>query len=783
MQASNPAERVNEVPLTGNTQAAIQSAQALAVFDQVVQAAHGLKPRAGQRRMAERVAETFASTALGKVEPGTDKGILLIEAGTGVGKSLAYSAPAIALALAGKSRVIISTATVALQEQLVNKDLPLLSQAMPQPFSFALAKGRGRYVCSYKLKQRLSADDSDSGLSADLFATEGESDGTASASASAATATATSTANVAEKTPSNAKTQPLHYLEKAYFQWMTDLTERRWDGDRDSLETPPSSELWSPIAAEASSCTARHCPDFSGCAYFEQRRALATADVIVANHDLLLSTLSGNTLPDLGDCFLILDEAHHLPSVALNHFQESTNLSRLRWVEQLALRAQRAEAALDLVETPDFSALGAGLREHLSAAAQWAMGFYRPLGLTEEETELLPVGPLPENLAALVADIDTEAAAFIKGLQSVSQALRSRLKDEPQQTAFWSKHYVELGVLAPRLEAVSAWAQLMLSGSQTKALSNPHTSDAQNPAPVAAAKASVARWFSFGKLSEGQTLYANITAHASPIQAAASLNTKLWPQTRAVLLTSATLTSLGSFDYFLRETGLHFQQKVTSERVSSPFDFETQGSFTAVLLGVDPKNAPLYNQAMCQALMKDLEAVGQGALVLFTSRDQMRQAVSSLPAKLQTRVLVQNDYPRTTLLNRHRERVALGQPSIIFGMQSFGEGLDLPGALCEHLFITKLPFAPPNDPLSSARSDWLRAQGRDSFNEWVIPAVSLRLAQWVGRAIRSESDRAQVICYDPRLLTTGYGKRLMQGLPPFKKWQRDAQGQLKALTF
>jgi len=775
MQVSNPAEPVNEGPLTGTTQAATQSAQALAVFDQVVQAAHGLKPRVGQRRMAERVADTFASTALGKVEPGTDKGILLIEAGTGVGKSLAYSAPSIALALARKSRVIISTATVALQEQLVNKDLPLLSQAMPQPFSFALAKGRGRYVCSYKLKQRLSADDSDSGLSSDLFVTEGESEGAPTASASRASA--------AEKTPLNAKAQPLHYLEKAYFQLMTDLTEHRWDGDRDSLENPPSSELWSPIAAEASSCTARHCPDFSGCAYFEQRRALATADVIVANHDLLLSTLSGNTLPDLGDCYLILDEAHHLPSVALNHFQESTNLSRLRWVEQLALRAQRAEAALDLVETPDFSALGAGLREHLSAAAQWAMGFYRPLGLTEEETELLPVGPLPEDLASLVADIDTEAAAFIKGLQSVSQALRTRLKDEPQQTAFWSKHYVELGVLAPRLEAVSAWAQLMLSGSQPNPLSNPHTADTPDSAPIGAARASVARWFSFGKLSEGQTLYANITAHASPIQPAASLNAKLWPQTRAVLLTSATLTSLGTFDYFLRETGLHFQQKVSSERVSSPFEFEAQGSFTAVLLGVDPKNAALYNQAMCQALMKDLEAVGQGALVLFTSRDQMRQAVTSLPAKLQTRVLVQNDYPRTTLLNRHRERVALGQPSIIFGMQSFGEGLDLPGALCEHLFITKLPFAPPNDPLSSARSEWLRAQGRDSFNEWVIPAVSLRLAQWVGRAIRSESDRAQVICYDPRLLTTGYGKRLMQGLPPFKKWQRDAQGQLKALTF
>ena len=723
---------IEPVPLTGTSQAEVQIAQAMAVFDQVLASAHGLKAREGQRRMAERVAETFASTALGKTESETDKGILLIEAGTGVGKSLAYSAPTIALALAKKSKVLISTATVALQEQLVNKDLPLLRRAMAQPFSFALAKGRGRYVCAYKLKQRLSAE----GAESDLFANEGAS-------------------------------QPVHFLDKAYFQMMTDLTERRWDGDRDTLETPPSAELWGPIAAEASSCTARHCPDFSGCAYFEQRRALASADVIVANHDLLLSTLAGNTLPDLADCFLVLDEAHHLPSVALNHFQESTDLSRLRWVEQLASRAQRAAATLDLVEVPDFAALGSALREHLSATAQWAMAFYRPLGLTEEETELLPVGPLHDDLATLVADIDTEAAAFIKGLQSVSQALRTRLKDEPQETALWSKHYVELGVLAPRLEAVSAWAQLMLSDHQAGA----------------SHRAGVARWFGFGKLSEGQTQYVNITAHASPIQPAASLNAKLWPRTRAVLLTSATLTSCGGFDYFLRETGLNFQQRVESERVSSPFDFETQGSFTVVLLGADPKNAALYNQAMCQALVVDLAEVEQGALVLFTSRDQMRQAVSSLPAKLQSRVLVQNDFPRTTLLNRHRERVALGQPSIIFGMQSFGEGLDLPGALCEHLFITKLPFAPPNDPLSSARAQWLRAQGRDAFNEWVIPAVSLRLAQWVGRAIRSETDRARVVCYDPRLLTTGYGKRLLQGLPPFKKWQRDGQGPLRPLTF
>jgi ATP-dependent DNA helicase DinG len=145
----------------------------------------------------------------------------------------------------------------------------------------------------------------------------------------------------------------------------------------------------------------------------------------------------------------------------------------------------------------------------------------------------------------------------------------------------------------------------------------------------------------------------------------------------------------------------------------------------------------------------------------------MRQAVDALSTAMRSQVLVQTALPRPTLLARHRDAVALGEPSIIFGMQSFGEGLDLPGALCESLFITKLPFAPPDDPVGEARAEWLRSSGRNPFNELVVPATAIRLAQWVGRAIRTEEDRAHVYCYDRRLVATSYGQQLIKGLPPF----------------
>jgi ATP-dependent DNA helicase DinG len=147
----------------------------------------------------------------------------------------------------------------------------------------------------------------------------------------------------------------------------------------------------------------------------------------------------------------------------------------------------------------------------------------------------------------------------------------------------------------------------------------------------------------------------------------------------------------------------------------------------------------------------------------------MASALAALPGALEGRVLVQGQWSRQRLLQTHRERVDAGQPSIVFGLQSFGEGLDLPGAYCEWLFIAKLPFAPPTDPLGQARAEWLRASGKDAFGLLVVPQTSMRLCQWAGRAIRTEDDHATIVCYDKRLSGTSYGRRILGGLPPFAR--------------
>ena len=271
-----------------------------------------------------------------------------------------------------------------------------------------------------------------------------------------------------------------------------------------------------------------------------------------------------------------------------------------------------------------------------------------------------------------------------------------------------------------------------------------------------------------------------IKAYASPILPGSTLRHQLWSSVRAAVVTSATLTSCGEFDFFLRETGLKDDEATTTLEVASPFDYATQGQFVTVQTLADPRNASAFTSEMVLALVRDLADVQHGALCLFTSRDQMRQAVLALPDALRAKVLVQGDLPRIRLIQQHRDRVQAGEVSIVFGMQSFGEGLDLPGQLCETVFIAKLPFASPDDPVGESRAEWLRGVGRDPFSELVVPATAIKLAQWAGRAIRTETDKSFVYCYDRRLSDTSYGQRLLQGLPPFARKRLDAQGRVLA---
>lgn len=700
-------------------------------FDDVVASIPGFRTRDGQRLMAGQVAKTFATAQLGKIDDDAaspERAIAVVQAGTGVGKSLAYSVPAITLALARGTRVLISTATVALQEQLVNKDLPALAAQLDQPFKFALAKGRGRFVCKLKL-ERLAGTGESHDEADDLFAEE-------------------------EAAARTARPAQEREARMQFYASMADaLATEVWDGDRDSLATPPEPEVWSPVAAESSSCTGKHCPSFDGCTYYERRKSMVAAQVIVANHDLLLSSLGARLLPDLDNCLLVLDEAHHLPATALSQFACALDLSRLGWIDKLASRALRVGTLLEVEEVADVPTHSSQLRQTLQDLARLVMDHYGD-ELKAQKDSWGPArvraarGVLPEALLEPLAQASHHANGYLDALRAISKALRAEIRDKPEEARRLSTMYAQVGALAPRLEAVYDTAQLLLQ--------QPANDDDRQYVPNA-------KWFTL----EADGEFIVVKAHASPLLPGATLRQHLWSQVRGAVLTSATLTSCGQFDFFLRESGLHGDAAVTTLEVPSPFDYASQGILVAAETHADPRQASAFTSEMVDSLLHDLARVESGALVLFTSREQMRQAVDALSTAMRASVLVQTAMPRTQLLSSHRERVAAGQVSIIFGMQSFGEGLDLPGALCESLFITKLPFAPPDDPVGEARAEWLRSAGRDPFSELVVPATAIRLAQWVGRAIRTEEDRAFVYCYDKRLIRTSYGQRLLNGLPPF----------------
>ena len=712
---------------------------ALQAFDNVVAAQAHLRPRAGQREMAAQVAHTFAHAHLGKPTEGEDSppntavapSIAVIQAGTGVGKSLAYSAPAIAMALQRGTRVVISTATVALQEQLVNKDLPALAAHLGQPFRYALAKGRGRFVCQLKLERLVGSSDLYPEEADDLFG---------------------------ETLPAKPVAQAERQAQQQFYASMAEaLAQGRWDGDRDSLDTPPAPEAWSPVAAEGSSCTGRHCPAFQSCSYYERRKELVAAQVIVVNHDLLLSSLGARLLPELDNCLLVLDEAHHLPATALAQFASNMDLSRLQWLDKLTSRALRIGQLLEVEEIADIPQHSSGLRQAMGQLAQAAMAQYgetlkSPEARFGPASARIPRGVLPEALLPPLEAVLAHSTGLLDVLRAIAKALRSTIKETPDEAPRLAALYAQLGSLAPRLEAVFATTELLL-----------HT-----PAP---GQAPAAKWFTLEMDGE----WIALQAHASPILPGSTLRQHLWSQVRGGVLTSATLTSCGSFDFFLREVGLHDLPTLATLEVASPFDYPSQGVLWAHHTQADPKHAGPFTQEMVHTLLHDLASVQTGALVLFTSKEQMRQAVDALPSALRAKVLVQNTMPRFALLNKHREQVEAGQASIIFGMQSFGEGLDLPGALCASLFITKLPFAPPDDPVGEARAEWLRSSGRNPFTDLVVPATAIRLAQWVGRAIRTEHDQAQVYCYDRRLCVTSYGQQIQKSLPDFSFQQRFAQ--------
>ena len=359
------------------------------------------------------------------------------------------------------------------------------------------------------------------------------------------------------------------------------------------------------------------------------------------------------------------------------------------------------------------------------------------------EQGLVP-GPLREAAARLMPTLSQ--------LHAQLQRLESRLEDALEgdvpgvDVAEAESWFAVFGAMLNRAESnLALWADYAAGPG----------ADAVDPEA-----APMARWINV-TAGAGQVSY---ELRSSPVLAANILDTHLWREAAGVVATSATMTALNSFERFLLHSGMPREARL--KVVPSPFDY-ANACLRVPAMDCDAGDAHAHTAALIDGLPRWLDA-DEGSLVLFASRRQMTEVHSGLPAEWQERILMQGDYSKHETLRRHREALDAGRGSVIFGLASFAEGVDLPGHYCTHVVIAKIPFAVPDSPLESALSEWVESQGRNAFMEITVPDAGLRLLQACGRLLRTETDSGRVTICDRRLLTRRYGKALLAALPPFR---------------
>ncbi|EGZ49922.1 ATP-dependent DNA helicase DinG [Neisseria wadsworthii] len=684
-------------------------------------------PRPSQREMIAAVANAFSRSKVreeGEEAPEREgESIAVIEGPTGVGKSLAYLLAGGIMAQTRGKRLIVSSATVALQEQLVNRDLPFLVEKSGLELSFALAKGRGRYLCPYKLYQLTQTNAQTNLLGFEDLPSVMFSD--------------------------KPSAQDLDTLRKL----ADEFAARRFNGDRDTWPEKIPDKLWFQITNDRHGCLKAACPNRPECPFFLARETLETVDVVVANHDLLLSDISmggGVILPAPENSFYCIDEAHHLPKKALSRFAAEHSVNLALWtVEKLPAIVNKVAALTDKTEPANLAdEAAAGLQESLS---EWLfhLGSEPKLDLSGKDNDpvwLWEDGKIPPDLALLVSNTNTAAKSLLKNIYSLSDALAAARRDKDKDGPLIDRLTGELGLFVARVEQIAAVWELMATEPE----------EGQEP---------LAKWVERKTGDKNDYIF-----NASPISSAGHLANGLWRRAAGALLTSATLRSLGNFDLLLRQTGLIWLPDTTTLALQSPFNFAEQGELYIPPLAASPKTPDAHTDAIVEWLPKLISAEEAiGTLVLFTSKKQMNEVAMRLPESHLPYLLIQGEIPKAVLLQKHYEAIAAGRPSIIFGLDSFAEGLDLPGEACVQVIIAKLPFSMPDNPIEKTQSRWIEQRGGTPFIEITVPEASIKLVQAVGRLIRTERDYGRVTILDTRIQTHSYGKRLLACLPPFKR--------------
>lgn len=643
-------------------------------------------------------------------------GVGVVEAPTGVGKSLGYLTAGVPIALATKKKLVISTGTVALQSQLVERDIPNFLKATGIEASVALAKGRTRYLCT-----RNAAEAHGDGAQEGMFDDE-----------------------------QPLFDRPLAPIEMDLAQSLSKaFLEGRWNGDLDNAPETISNTLRSRITTPASGCAGRKCAYSAQCAVLRSRNTVREAQIVVTNHALLLSALSigesDNGQPLIAppsDMLLVLDEGHHIGNVAIDQGAASLALDemakrtgRLQVLIAASYRAVDKDKLGNLLPNEAIEA-AAKVSKQLKAFRDVIDRSWRPDPAAQEPMWRAPNGRLPDIwMPDIEAIADDTRALFNWAHAALTQVAKGKPEDAARE----------------RLQRNLGMALEMIE-QQHNLWTGWRREDKEGQPPTA-------RWITLSRDGD-------LVLHGSPVSAANVLRKLLWDEVDSVVMTSATLTGGGDFQALAIDNGIPAEAEMVS--LASPFDLPNQAQLIVPAFPVTPDDKEGHPREIAKYLVKELDW-GKGSIVLFTSRWKMEKVAELMPAAQRKQVLVQGETAKQKMIDEHLRRTSAGEGSVLFGLNSFGEGLDLPGEACTTVVITQVPFAVPTDPQTSTLSEWFESRGLNAFNLIAIPHALRTLTQFSGRLIRTSTDTGRVIILDSRLLTRRYGKRIIDSLPPFKR--------------
>ncbi len=671
-------------------------------------------PRKQQTFLIAEIAKTLAGNY------NKQRKIITVEAGTGTGKSLAYSLGAIPLAKSRDKKVCIATATVALQEQLVDKDLPFLRKHSGLEFNYTLVKGRQRYVCRHKLSQAVAGDNS-------------------------------------SQTGFTFAEKPNAQQQKLLVKLHSELVNNRWQGDLDSWPEPIPNHLWQAIQSDKHSCIKHHI-DHTHCPFHKAREVIDDADVLIINHSLLLADLAlggGKILPPPEDTFYIIDEAHHLAKVTRDHASAQVSIKgAIDWLSKCSaigdkmtklITSQSAiSPALKLAD--DSHELLAELQKVLTFIDSNASHYFTKktdkANIDEQQVVRFEHGIIPKQLRNSAEDLSELSKKCLAHSNKLYQLLMEAVKDGETKMYLAEPLLAESGFVIQRLENFNTLWQMYASN------------DSQKGAPLA-------RW-----LEKTNVKRQDYCLSASPIEVGLTLENMLWSQCEGAVLCSATLLALNSFDHFRRQVGLQTNDGSQYQHVGSPFDYQNNAQLIIENMTHEP-SSPEFTEELITTLAK-LIIPNAACLVLFSSYWQMEQVARALRDQ-GLQLQVQGEQSRQSIIDQHKQRCDQHKASIVFGTQSFSEGLDLPGKYLTHLIITKLPFAVPTSPVEEAQAEYIVAKGGNPFMSLAVPETSKKLVQATGRLLRNEKDTGVITLLDKRLVTKRYGQQLLDSLPPYQR--------------